>query len=487
MSGASYTIEIGELSLDLPARNSAHAHTLALAIAERLGEMSGLPPQTASVTIESLRIDLPPWPANGTDTEIVATVAAGIERALGDALRSRSRPKTVSEDPPPPNVRSDGTPLLADTRKFMEKRLGHDFGEVRVHSDRAASALADRMHARAVTIGDDIFVGSGQSQLDTAEGTRLLTHELTHVAQQRLGGAPAPALAREREARAAANRIASGHVPPIRQAAPVGAPQLSSLDESTGSDEDAEEADDEEALAGEGSGESAMPDPQAEFEGEEAPFPAEFDEAHPMPKLKRVPRRRIPAIRHPVRADVRLTASLPASGPGFVYSGSRGQNRTAREVIDATIAVGAQWNQLILGDKEAKQKDPKVIVRPKIQVLAVGIVYGGPLAKNRKGPHNETLFHASHDTGVDIDVLVVRRDGKEGDGKATYKDTRTYSRELTREAIDLFLSQRALQVVQVFFDDPEIALPRNLVGPDRNSTHDNHFHVRFAPLAGKVP
>jgi hypothetical protein len=67
--------------------------------------------------------------------------------------------------------------------------LGDSFGDVRVHTDDHAAALSRAVSARAFTVGNDIFFGAGEYRPTTASGQELLTHELTHVAQQR--GAPA--------------------------------------------------------------------------------------------------------------------------------------------------------------------------------------------------------------------------------------------------------------------------------------------------------
>ncbi|MGZ5441090.1 MAG: eCIS core domain-containing protein [Thermoanaerobaculia bacterium] len=77
-----------------------------------------------------------------------------------------------------------GEPLSAATRGFMEPRFGHDFSHVRVHTDRTAGELAQRLLARAFTIGDRIFFAPGEFQPDHTKGKQLLAHELTHVVQQ---------------------------------------------------------------------------------------------------------------------------------------------------------------------------------------------------------------------------------------------------------------------------------------------------------------
>src|SRR4051794_28114830 len=49
-----------------------------------------------------------------------------------------------------------GTPLDSDTRAELENRLGHDFGDVRVHTDGRASDSAVAVNAHAYTVGSDI-------------------------------------------------------------------------------------------------------------------------------------------------------------------------------------------------------------------------------------------------------------------------------------------------------------------------------------------
>jgi len=84
-----------------------------------------------------------------------------------------------------------GKPLDAATRAFMEPRFGHDFSQVRVHTDSRAAAAARAVNARAFTVGHDIVLGAGQYAPETTAGQRLLAHELTHVAQQSTAFAPA--------------------------------------------------------------------------------------------------------------------------------------------------------------------------------------------------------------------------------------------------------------------------------------------------------
>jgi hypothetical protein len=77
-----------------------------------------------------------------------------------------------------------GRPLPSNTREFMEARLGHDFGDVRVHTDEWAADVAQLIGARAFTIGNDVVFNTGEFRLDSRPGRQLLAHELTHVVQQ---------------------------------------------------------------------------------------------------------------------------------------------------------------------------------------------------------------------------------------------------------------------------------------------------------------
>lgn len=89
-------------------------------------------------------------------------------------------------------LHSSGRPLATAAREIMEERFGHDFSRVRVHADDKAADAARAVHARAYTVGRDIVFGSGEYAPATAEGKRLLAHELTHVVQQRGSELDAP-------------------------------------------------------------------------------------------------------------------------------------------------------------------------------------------------------------------------------------------------------------------------------------------------------
>jgi hypothetical protein len=110
----------------------------------------------------------------------VHPLAAGATRAEAAAV-----PSSVHDI-----LRSAGRPLDPDTRAFMEPRFGHDFSRVRVHADATAAESARTLSADAYTVGRDIVFGAGQFAPGTPSGQRLLSHELTHVVQQRRASAP---------------------------------------------------------------------------------------------------------------------------------------------------------------------------------------------------------------------------------------------------------------------------------------------------------
>lgn len=77
-----------------------------------------------------------------------------------------------------------GQPLDADTRTFMESRFGHDFSQVRIHTDATAMESAKAVHSLAYTVGHNIVFNQGQYAPTSMAGQKLLAHELTHVVQQ---------------------------------------------------------------------------------------------------------------------------------------------------------------------------------------------------------------------------------------------------------------------------------------------------------------
>ena len=80
--------------------------------------------------------------------------------------------------------RGGGSPLPPSTRAHFEDRFGHDFSNVRVHTDTRSADAAAEINSYAFATGSDIHFGSGRFQPGTPQGDRLLAHELTHTIQQ---------------------------------------------------------------------------------------------------------------------------------------------------------------------------------------------------------------------------------------------------------------------------------------------------------------
>jgi hypothetical protein len=91
----------------------------------------------------------------------------------------------------------------------MEPRFGYDFSRVRVHADSGAAGSAESISARAYTVGHHIVFGTGEFCPGTADGRRLLAHELAHVTQQD-AGAPLRGAVVQRDDKAPAKNTAAG-------------------------------------------------------------------------------------------------------------------------------------------------------------------------------------------------------------------------------------------------------------------------------------
>lgn len=80
---------------------------------------------------------------------------------------------------------SHGQPLPTAVRESLEQELGEDLSGVRLHYDAKAAEVAQAYHARAFTVGQCIYFNQGQFSPDSAEGSRLIAHEVVHTVQQK--------------------------------------------------------------------------------------------------------------------------------------------------------------------------------------------------------------------------------------------------------------------------------------------------------------
>jgi len=96
---------------------------------------------------------------------------------------------------------------------------------VRIHRDENAHEAARMLNARAFTIGSSIYFGENQYQPASANGARLIAHELAHAVQQGSASIPrhadltvaAPASKEEDEAERFAQATSLGTRPPQLQ------------------------------------------------------------------------------------------------------------------------------------------------------------------------------------------------------------------------------------------------------------------------------
>src|SRR2546430_11866080 len=99
-----------------------------------------------------------------------------LQRKSGNAWLNDQRDSAV-----PPIVheviRSPGRPLDPDSRAFFEPRFGHDFGNVRVHTEASAGESAKALDALAYAVGPHIVLPADTYKPGSAAGRKLLAHE----------------------------------------------------------------------------------------------------------------------------------------------------------------------------------------------------------------------------------------------------------------------------------------------------------------------
>ncbi|HEU5137483.1 MAG TPA: DUF4157 domain-containing protein [Steroidobacteraceae bacterium] len=115
-----------------------------------------------------------------------SSAPVGVQRAVAnDSTAVDTVPASVEQV-----LSSPGDAMSGGVREDMERRFGHDFSNVRIHTDAAAAESAREVNARAYTIGNHIAFRPGAFDAASGDGRRLLAHELTHVVQQRSAAAP---------------------------------------------------------------------------------------------------------------------------------------------------------------------------------------------------------------------------------------------------------------------------------------------------------
>ena len=151
-------------------------------------------PKASRPNIESETVGHPAkWQAAATGrTEVLDPEAmVGLQRLAGNkAVGGLLEPETAGDEPSPVHDvinSSGGSPLAAPVAQEMSQRLGHDFSEVRVHTDSRAHDSAVAVNAQAYTVGNNVVFQRDKYDPSSDSGKLMLAHELTHVVQQRSG------------------------------------------------------------------------------------------------------------------------------------------------------------------------------------------------------------------------------------------------------------------------------------------------------------
>ena len=118
----------------------------------------------------------------------MVTMANGETHESELAREPRSGQVDTAGTPAPPSVTAAlgarGEPLEPSLRAYFEPRFGRDFSQVRLHTDGVAAHAARSIQAGAFASGGDIVFAAGEYAPATAQGRRLIAHELAHVVQQ---------------------------------------------------------------------------------------------------------------------------------------------------------------------------------------------------------------------------------------------------------------------------------------------------------------
>jgi len=152
-----------------------------------------------------------------------------------------------------------------------------------------------------------------------------------------------------------------------------------------------------------------------------------------------------PQVSTPTTSN-QINSQLPVSGPGFYCYSPASRRYGIAETIRALQQIGATWAS-------------SAPAGPRIGVGDISLQGGGPISG-----------HASHQRGVDVDLRLMRNDGRE---EPTVYQSAQYSRPLTQRLINIIRANGVLRVQYIFFNDPQAT------GVSPWPNHDNHLHVRF--------
>ena len=143
-----------------------------------------------------------------------------------------------------------------------------------------------------------------------------------------------------------------------------------------------------------------------------------------------------------------VNSLMPRAGAGFCCHKPQSRRYGLPETILALVQVGMLW---LLAHPRG----------PRVRISDISQRGGGKLSP-----------HVSHRVGLDVDIWLMRNDGKEQ--VVNFRTQRSvYSQSLTQELVDTIRSNGVLPVKCIFFEDKGV---RGVRGDGR---HFNHVHVRF--------
>jgi hypothetical protein len=136
----------------------------------------------------------PKWSGGFYASEYIVQGADKLISSVGGLFRKRRGDSSLADEDPDLAMRAEearaiygnepGVSLDISTKYRLERLLGVDLGEVRLHTGPLAAALGRATEAEALTIGRDIYLPDGALDTTSWRGLGLLAHEATHVAQE---------------------------------------------------------------------------------------------------------------------------------------------------------------------------------------------------------------------------------------------------------------------------------------------------------------
>ncbi|MCK5242490.1 DUF4157 domain-containing protein [bacterium] len=89
---------------------------------------------------------------------------------------------------PASRYQGQGTSMAANERQYFEDRFRQDFSHIQIHRDDYARQLTAGLGARAFAYGNHLYFNNNVYSPFTAEGRRIIAHELAHTNQQTQAG-----------------------------------------------------------------------------------------------------------------------------------------------------------------------------------------------------------------------------------------------------------------------------------------------------------